>query len=61
MSSVYNPEAEAIARIEQLELEVRDIRRRIEHAATEEDKRVLDKQITELHDEIEFLKSKLAK
>jgi hypothetical protein len=61
MSSVYNPEAETIARIEQLELEVRDIRQRIEHAATEDDKRVLNKQIGELHDEIEYLKSKLAK
>lgn len=61
MSSVYNPEADTIARIEQLELEVRETRRRIEHAASEQDKRVLNKQITELHDEIEFLKSKLDK
>lgn len=59
MSQVYNPESDLIARIEQLELEVRDIRRRIEHATTETDKRVLNRQITELKEEIEFLRAKL--
>jgi hypothetical protein len=59
MSSVYNPEAETKARIEQLEMEVRDVRRRIEHVGTEQDKRVLNKQIAELRDEIDHLRSKL--
>jgi predicted nucleic acid-binding Zn-ribbon protein len=59
MSTVYNPEAEVIAQIERLELEVRDVRRRIEHAHSESDKRVLNKQIDELKSEIEFLRTKI--
>ena len=59
MSAVYNPESEIIAQIERLELESRDIRRRIEHAHTEADKRVLNKQLEELKDQIEYLCSRL--
>ena len=59
MSSVYNPEAETKARIEQLEMEVRDVRRRIEHVVSPQDREVLNKQITELREEIEHLRSKL--
>ena len=59
MSVVYNPEADTIARIEALELEARDIRRRIEHAHTAGDKKVLNKQLSELRDEIQFLRNRL--
>jgi predicted nucleic acid-binding Zn-ribbon protein len=59
MSQVYNPEADIIAQIERLELEARAIRRRVEHARTEGDKRVLNRQLNELKDEIEHLKSRL--
>ena len=59
MSTIYNPEAETIAQIERLELESRDIRRRIEHAHSQDDKRVLNKQLAELKAEIEFLKTRL--
>jgi predicted nucleic acid-binding Zn-ribbon protein len=59
MSAVYNPESDIIAQIERLELESRDIRRRIEHAHTEADKRVLNKQLEELKQEIEVLRSRL--
>ena len=59
MSAVYNPESEIIAEIERLELESRDIRRRVEHAHTPEDKRVLDKQLEELKQQIEALKKRL--
>ena len=59
MSTIYNPEAELIAQIERLELEARDIRRRIEHAHGQEDKRVLNKQLAELKTEIEVLRSRL--
>jgi hypothetical protein len=59
MSSVYNPESETIAEIERLELEVRDVRRRVEHARSEEDKRVLNRQLDELKNQIEFLRSRL--
>ena len=59
MSVIYNPESETIAEIERLELESRDIRKRIEHARNEEDKRVLNKQLEELKNQIEFLKTRL--
>jgi hypothetical protein len=59
MSHVYNPESDTVAQIEKLELEARDIRRRVEHARTEVDKRVLNKQLTELKEQIEFLRSRL--
>ncbi len=59
MSAVYNPEADTIAEIERLELESRDIRRRLSYARTEEDKRVLNKQSDELRTRIEFLQSRL--
>ncbi len=59
MSQVYNPETETIAQIERLELEARDIRRRIEHARNEEDRRVLNRQLGELKDEIQLLRSRL--
>jgi hypothetical protein len=59
MSAVYNPEADVIAEIERLELESRDIRKRIEHAHSANDKRVLNKQLEEIKAQIEFLKTKL--
>lgn len=59
MSTVYNPESELIAEIERLELEARQIRRRIEHAHHEKDKKVLNKQLEELKAQIEFLRKKL--
>ena len=59
MSSVYNPESDTIAEIERLELEARDIRRRVEHAHTAEDKRVLNRQLEEIKTQIEHLRSRL--
>jgi hypothetical protein len=59
MSAVYNPESETIAEIERLELESREIRRRIEHAHTAEDKRVLNRQLEELKQQIGVLRSRL--
>ena len=59
MSSVYNPEADLVAEIERLELEAREIRRRVEHARNPEDKRVLNRQLSELQDQIEFLRKRL--
>ena len=59
MSSVYNPEADVMAEIERLELESRDVRRRVEHAHSEDDKRVLNRQLEELKRQIEFLKKRL--
>jgi hypothetical protein len=59
MSSVYNPEADMMAQIERLELEARDIRRRLEHATNQEDKRVLDRQLAEIEEQVELLRKKL--
>ena len=59
MSQVYNPESDTVAEIERLELEARDIRRRVEHARTEADKRVLNRQLTELTEHIDYLRTKL--
>jgi hypothetical protein len=59
MSTVYNPEAETMARIERLELEAKDIRRKIEHTQNENDKRVLNRQLKEIREEIELLQKKL--
>jgi predicted nucleic acid-binding Zn-ribbon protein len=60
MSAVYNPETEIIARIERLELEMRDLRRKIEHARNESDRRVLNRQLGELEVEIQQLRKRLA-
>jgi peptidoglycan hydrolase CwlO-like protein len=59
MSTVYNPEAEIISEIERLELEARDIRRKVERVQSETDRRVLNKQHKELQQEIEVLRSRL--
>ena len=59
MSQVYNPETEVMAEIERLELEARNIRRSIEHAHNAEDKRVLNRQLAELKEQIEHLRSRL--
>ena len=59
MSSVYNPESDVIAEIERLELESRDLRKRVEHARSEADKRVLNRQLAELKDRIAHLRTRL--
>ena len=59
MSTVYNPEADIIARIETLEREARDIRRRLDHAKLDEDKRVLDKQLKEAEQQVQVLRQRL--
>lgn len=59
MSQVYNPESEVVAEIERLELESRQIRRSVEHAHNEADKRVLNRQLEELERDIERLRARL--
>jgi hypothetical protein len=56
---MFNPESEIIARIESLEVEIRGIRRRLEHTINIADKRVLDQQIGELTTEIARLKERI--
>jgi hypothetical protein len=52
-------ETETIAAIERLEMDARDVRRRVEHARTESDKRVLNRQLKDIEDEIERLRYRL--
>jgi len=59
MSQVYNPESEVMAEIERLELEARQVRRSVEHARNEADKRVLNRQLSELQEQIEHLRARL--
>jgi urease accessory protein UreE len=59
MSQVYNPETEQMAQIERLELEARNIRRRIEHVQNEQDRRVLNKQLLELEEQISIMQARL--
>jgi hypothetical protein len=59
MSTVYNPEAQIIEDIERLELEARNIRRKIEHVSNESDKRVMNRQLKELSEEITLLQARL--
>jgi hypothetical protein len=60
MSQVYNPESDIIAEIERLEFDARSTRRRIEHARNEQDKRVLNRQLQDMEDQIEFLKARVS-
>ncbi len=59
MSSVYNPESEIMAEIERLEIDARNIRRSLEHARTEADKRVLNRQLGDIEQQVEFLRQRL--
>ena len=59
MSTVYNPEAQIIEDIERLELEARNIRRKIEHVSNENDKRVMNRQLKELSEKITLLQARL--
>jgi hypothetical protein len=59
MSAVYNPEADLIAEIERLELEARRIRRSVEYVHGPEDRRILNRLLQELKDQIGFLRKRL--
>ena len=57
--TLLTSESEIIAQIERLEMDARDLRRRIEHARTEADKRVLNRQLQDMDDEIKRLRWRL--
>jgi predicted RNase H-like nuclease (RuvC/YqgF family) len=59
MSQVYNPESNLMAEIERMERSAADLRRRIEHARTQQDKRVLNRQLQEIEEDIQRLQTKL--
>lgn len=59
MSTVYNPEADLIAEIERLEIDARNMRRRVEKTSSPEDKRVLQKLLKETEQRIEVIRKRL--
>ncbi len=59
MSQVYNPESDLMAEIERMERSAADVRRRVEHARTAQDKRVLNRQLQEIEEEVQRLQTKL--
>jgi predicted RNase H-like nuclease (RuvC/YqgF family) len=59
MSQVYNPESDLMAEIERMERSSADLRRRVEHAHTVQDKRVLNRQLEEIKEDIHRLQTKL--
>jgi urease accessory protein UreE len=59
MSTVYNPESETIAQIERLELDAREVRRRIERSRHDEDRRVLNRQLEDIQRQIDLLRARL--
>jgi len=59
MSTVYNPESEIEEQIEHIELEAREIRRKIEYVRNENDRRVLNRQLKEISEEVTLLQSRL--
>jgi len=56
---VYCPEPEVIAQIERLECDARELRRRIEHVRSAEDRRVLNRQLQDINDDIALLRDRL--
>ncbi len=59
MSQVYNPESDVMEQIERLELEAREVRRKIEHLANEQDRRVMNRQLSELEEQVSHLQARL--
>ena len=59
MSTVYNPESDLIAEIERLEIDARNLRRRLEKTSGPEDLRVLNKLLKETEQRIEILRQRL--
>jgi hypothetical protein len=59
MSTVYNPESQIMEEIERLECEAREVRRKLEHVRNEEDKRVLNRQLREIGEQVSLLQARL--
>ena len=59
MIDCMNIEAETISTIERLTFQVREARRRIEHARTQPDRRAINSQIEEMLNRIDVLRRRL--
>lgn len=56
MAEEYNPESDIKGRIEQLLLEIKELKQRRDRAKDAESAEVLDQQIKDLEDQVEFLR-----
>jgi len=59
MAEEYNPESDIKGRIEQLLLEIKELQQRRNKAKDAESAEVLDQQIKDLEDQVEFLRRQL--
>ena len=59
MGQVYNPETDLIEEIERLEIEARDLRRKLKRIQNPQDQRVLNKQLGELEQQIKHLQARV--
>ena len=59
MAEEYNPESDIKGRIEQLLLEIKELKQRRDKAKDAESAEVLDQQIKDLEDQVEFLRRQL--
>ena len=60
MMDCTNVEAELIAAIERYAFQIRQARRKIEHARTQSDRRAINAQIEEMQNQIEHLRRRLS-
>ncbi len=60
MSQVYNPESSVMEQIERLSLEARDVRRRVDYARSPQDRRVLNRLLQDLEQQVKSLQDRLA-
>jgi hypothetical protein len=59
MSTVCNPEADIIPQIERMEMLARDLRHKLEHVHSAEDKRVLNQQLQEIEEGCQYLRKRI--
>lgn len=59
MSEEFNPEADVKARIEQLMLEISQLRQRRKHSKEPKAREILARQIADLQDQVGFLQRQL--
>ena len=59
MSAVYNPEADTMAQIEKLELEARELRKRIQAAAQDQYRQALSGELADIQNNIARLQARL--
>lgn len=59
MSEAYNPETKIYERLEALEVEARELAQKRDKAPDADDRKILDRQLKEIENEIALLRKKL--